>query len=201
MPDPNRFTNLQQADQAARMREAAAYKPVLKEDIVKAYEPYGEQFGSFITRQTTDTTLYQRAVDKVIAWYRKTKADEAARAAAEAKRAAQEEAAAAAQKQAQDQAAATAQQQATSTASRATATSGTKLPNTAMSTKVSPPAPVPLGVSVVSSVLGKYNVRNVPNLPLFYSVTALENWLIQHGYRKSATTMQQARQIQRTRIV
>lgn len=51
---------------------ATRFKPVTKEDLSQAYKPYEDKLGGIAAnRKTTDMQLYQRSVDKVIAWWKR----------------------------------------------------------------------------------------------------------------------------------
>lgn len=70
----------QSSDFAANIQKASGYKPVTQADISQAIGQYGAKWGG--VKGQSDTKLYNRAVQEVITWYKKQKADQAAQDAA-----------------------------------------------------------------------------------------------------------------------
>jgi hypothetical protein len=78
------FEDLQGQRFQDNLREAAGFKPLLPTDLDEAYKRYetvGVKRGRVANK--SDSQLYKMATDDVLAWFKKSKADEAARLAAQ----------------------------------------------------------------------------------------------------------------------
>lgn len=74
VPDPNQFAPTSGSQFASDLQRAAGYKPVTMEDLAKGYAQYDETT-KYVqqNKNATDSQLFSHAVDKVLAWWKKSK--------------------------------------------------------------------------------------------------------------------------------
>ena len=194
------FNDLSEQRFASDLQQAAAYKPLLKEDLNKAYKRYaavGVKMGR--VKGKSDAQLYKQATDDVLKWWKKNKT-EAAASKAKADQAAKQarwDAHKAAQKAAQS---------ATSpgTGSRSTGSGGTgsggsgtsrgaSLPDTAMGSGGSrsrlPHISQPLSRTYMNAVL-EQNALDGANIPSYATKNrdAFDAWVKRAiAYRRART--------------
>jgi ribosomal protein L12E/L44/L45/RPP1/RPP2 len=71
----NPGTGNQSSPFAQDIYQAVSYKPVTEDQISQAISQYGVKYDPAKIKGQSDTSLYNRSVNEVLAWYKKNKAD------------------------------------------------------------------------------------------------------------------------------